>query len=512
MPGRSPFTLVPAALLAAALLSAFGQGPAKTAGKKYAVLVGVNRYEHPKLARLKYAENDVSELADVLGKAGYEVVLLTGPAGARKPGCRPTRVNIEARLKEVLRKCRRADTLVLAFAGHGVQFEGKKDAFFCPVDARPFADETTTLVSLSKVYVEMERSFAGVKLLLVDACRDDPRGSRGVGGDTAPRPPSGVGALFSCRAGQRAFEHDTLRHGVFFHFVLEALKGKAKNEDGEVTWDDLATYVKRQVNRQTPKIIGDGARQTPHEIKDLIGEAPVLVRLAAAAGRSSRPKKVDVGEVKREPVRGPAQAVRWLGDNSRINPAGIKGLASKLDATLDEYNGVTLIVGPVLTRSGQAYCLELWAGQFFAFPLSEAQARRLKVEPKKVRYVPRAKGLDRRLTPPPVHLGPVLFDGGERLDGSKPVRGEVLCQVTTPPEQKVALRLSYPVGDTMVSKFYLLDEELTRGKKRVRFSFPALNTDGPLVVFLDLCLSLPRGRTTSGTLLSNTQAALVEVE
>jgi hypothetical protein len=45
-------------------------------GKKYALLVGVRSYDHAKLTDLKYTENDVEELGEVLKKAGYEVVLL----------------------------------------------------------------------------------------------------------------------------------------------------------------------------------------------------------------------------------------------------------------------------------------------------------------------------------------------------------------------------------------------------------------------------------------------------
>src|SRR5213078_2615703 len=111
-------------------------------------------------------------------------------------------------------------------------FEGHKDAYFCPQDARPFPDQADSLVSLGKVYEELDRGFAGVKVLLVDACRDDPeagRGSRGIDADSAPPPPRGVAALFSCSAGERAFELAQYKHGVFFYHLLDALKGKAKN-------------------------------------------------------------------------------------------------------------------------------------------------------------------------------------------------------------------------------------------------------------------------------------------
>jgi formylglycine-generating enzyme required for sulfatase activity len=260
-------------VLAVALLPVRGQTPR---GKRYALLVGVNRYAHPKLATLKYAENDAVALGKVLSKAGYEVVLLTGSAGARRLAA--TKANIEARLKEVLGKCRRGDTALVALAGHGLQFAGKKDAFFCPVDALPFARRTDRLVSLQKVYEELDDSYASVKLLLIDACRDDPRGgrgSRGIAGDTAPRPPSGVAALFSCRSGQRAFEDDGLRHGVFFHYVLRGLRGAASDSDNEVTFLSLANYVQRQVSRDVPKRLG--ARQEPSlNARELAGAAVLL--------------------------------------------------------------------------------------------------------------------------------------------------------------------------------------------------------------------------------------------
>src|SRR5437899_3487412 len=38
------------------------------------------------------------------------------------------------------------------------------------------------------------------------------------------------------------------------------------------TWDRLAEYVKRQVSREVPKLIGGGASQTPHQVTNLTGE------------------------------------------------------------------------------------------------------------------------------------------------------------------------------------------------------------------------------------------------
>jgi hypothetical protein len=112
-----------------------------------------------------------------------------------------------------------------------------------------------------------------MKILLVDACRNDPTASRGgIDADNAPRPPQGVVALFSCKAGERAYEDDNLKHGVFFHFVLEGLQGKACFPgDTEVTFNGLTNYVTSKVVRFVPENIGNGSKQTPALKADFAG-------------------------------------------------------------------------------------------------------------------------------------------------------------------------------------------------------------------------------------------------
>ena len=284
-PGLAAILAVAAASVIAVFSGVLAQAPA--AGKRYAVLVGVKEYDHVKLKPLDYPENDVDEMAAILGQHKYDVTLLTNTAGRRSEKLIPTLSNIETRLAEVLEKCRRNDTVIVALAGHGLQFEKQKptdpdDAYFCPQDAKPLADRRETLLSLQKLYKRLDESGAGVKLLLVDACRDDPvagRG-RGVDGSTSPRPPQGVAALFSCSAGERAFESDKLKHGVFFHFVLEGMRGKAKDADGEVTWDGLQTYVRKRVQLDVAGLVGGGVRQTPTlNAGELAGQSPVIFAL-----------------------------------------------------------------------------------------------------------------------------------------------------------------------------------------------------------------------------------------
>jgi uncharacterized caspase-like protein len=270
-------------------------------GKKYALLVGVKDYRHSDLAPLSYTENDVEELAKAL-KGFTEVVVLTTSAGEKKPELAPTAKNIRTQLRRLLEKVSRHDTMLVALAGHGLQVKvsdrTEEEGFFCPADAKPrddvtLAEQSKTMIGFSELFQELKESGVGVKLLLVDACRNNPGTGRSVNAETVSlaRAPTGLAALFSCSSGERAFETPKLRHGVFFHYVIQGLKGKARNERGEVTWDRLAEYVKEQVSDEVPRLIRKGARQTPDERKTLKGKAPVLVMLADAATKEPPAKK-----------------------------------------------------------------------------------------------------------------------------------------------------------------------------------------------------------------------------
>jgi len=113
----------------------------------------------------------------------------------------------------------------------------------------------------------------------MDACRNEVnvKGAKNVEIDEE-RVPRGVAVLFSCARSERAWEHDSLKHGVFFHYVLRGLRGEARVGPGPVTWDLLSAYVKREVTDAVPKLIKGNAKQTPHGVGNLVGD-PVLVQI-----------------------------------------------------------------------------------------------------------------------------------------------------------------------------------------------------------------------------------------
>ena len=87
------------------------------APKKVALLVGVNLYAKRGLAGkpLKYAERDVAELAKLLTDQGFEATLLTG--------VRATKPDVDRAIAKVLTGRNADDVVLVALAGHGLQFK-----------------------------------------------------------------------------------------------------------------------------------------------------------------------------------------------------------------------------------------------------------------------------------------------------------------------------------------------------------------------------------------------------
>ena len=139
------------------------------------------------------------------------------------------------------------------------------------------------------MYALLKDNPAGGKVLIVDACRNDPLAGKAVGSEKLesvtrpelPEPPASTVALFSCAKGQVAYESDALKHGYLFHFVIEGLEGKAANKkDGRITWLGLAKHVDDELPDAVRAEMGLKAVQTP----EVRGESLALVLAQVDAG------------------------------------------------------------------------------------------------------------------------------------------------------------------------------------------------------------------------------------
>jgi uncharacterized caspase-like protein len=242
-------------LVALALVATAGSA----AAENYAFLVAVGNYEVKDLKPLKFARSDILEFKQVLLESGFDEanVLVMHDDSSHPVDGRyiPEADKIRKELALSMGKLKAGDTFIVAFSGHGVQFQGEQKSYFCPADADLGGQERKQLVSFADLCEQLEKCPAQHKLLLVDASRNDPRSdvprSRdSVQPESVTRPQAngasdGTVAFFSCAAGQLSFDSPDLKHSVFFHHVLEAWKGRADDGDKELTLDELVAYARR---------------------------------------------------------------------------------------------------------------------------------------------------------------------------------------------------------------------------------------------------------------------------
>lgn len=165
---------------------------ASVATERMALVIGNNAYEHS--SRLVNPRNDAEAMADKLAASGFSVSkLLDG-----------SQEQMETALQQFSSSLNRQSTALVYYAGHGIQVNG--ETYLLPVDAKADAPERLKYeaVNLNMVLDLMERSGegAGLKVIILDACRENPfgrswRGSRSA----ADSPHAGLAAPASTPPG-----------------------------------------------------------------------------------------------------------------------------------------------------------------------------------------------------------------------------------------------------------------------------------------------------------------------
>ena len=276
-----PRGLVPAETTEAALEAALQP-------RRVALLIGVDRYESPTFPALQHAASDARAVAETLASnlgGGFDrIEILDEPTET-------TRTSILRAIKSLQADLLPNDLFVLYFSGHGtlVRTEGGEGRhFLLPSDARP-ADLVASAIDLSVLEDFFGDVAAQRKALVVDACFHG-EGKSVVNPDvaaeldtlleTVPTPsPRGLDAgealLFASSPGRPAFEDDTLGHGVYTHFLLQALSWALadadRDADGVVTAWEAHDYARARVIQHT------SAAQVPEATIRVVGESDLVL-------------------------------------------------------------------------------------------------------------------------------------------------------------------------------------------------------------------------------------------
>jgi Tfp pilus assembly protein PilF len=298
------------------LFCTFGSGPSSR-GETYAFLVGVANYESKdELKPLKFACDDVISFAGVLRNSGVpakNIVLLHDRQSILR--FKPFARQIKQEFHLLLATLEPEDALIVALAGHGVQLGPEADSYFLPADAQ--LKDPSTLINIKTIYEEMQRSQAGRKLLLVDACRNDPEADIARSAGVMIQPPrrvaiepvpKGIAALFSCNSDQRSYEDPVLRHGIFFYQVIKAWEGAADlDRDGRVTLEEMESFVRRETKNHARDALS--TIQTPvFRVDRGLFDGWVVTSPASRRTGGDRP---EIGELLDR-----ADALRSQGDNA----------------------------------------------------------------------------------------------------------------------------------------------------------------------------------------------------
>jgi len=229
-----------AAVLAAGvvlLLGAAGSA-ADAESQKWALLIGVDRYEHDRLRDLRYCGADAVALRNLLvRRAGFpkeQVIVLHD--GAQREALRPSRASIRDVLADFLARPEPGDLVVVGFSGHGTHIDAT--SYLCPRDADPSRPGETMLPVPGLYKLFDDRCRARRKVVLIDACRNASNAGRGVAVEPLePMPrelarsiasvPKGLRVFSSASAGEASYEDGKLKAGVFMHYLLEGLSGRA---------------------------------------------------------------------------------------------------------------------------------------------------------------------------------------------------------------------------------------------------------------------------------------------
>lgn len=275
---------------------------ANAQAKKYALLVGVNKYDHTAMNQpepLKYAEADVKELEQLLKKSGYTVDLLIGE--------KATRAAIAEKIAGLSAKGNSDGVVLVALSGHGIQLEQDDEAYYCPYDARMreavrdgrkltdmrgnalIEPDPRTLIKLTDIVVAFKLSPAGSRVLLADCCRNDPtsgRSPRAVGSGIRPdQLPDRTAVILSCSQGQRAWEDKKWGHGAFFYHVLAGLS------QGESSASALTAYLEKNVAKDVKETVRDAPDQKPRPLINGSLDLGIVASETAVRPKEKEPKE-----------------------------------------------------------------------------------------------------------------------------------------------------------------------------------------------------------------------------
>jgi len=218
----------------------------------YALIVGNANY---RLAqhRLVNAVNDAKDVSAKLLRLGFVVKTLTD--------C--TVEEFDKEIHAFGNRLKNFDVGLFYFSGHGIQIEGKN--YLTSIDTN-FTDEYSVkhrTIPLDEIITRMEKAGPKIKILILDACRDNPLPSMRTIANPGLAPvyaPKGTMIAYSTSPGEKAMDYGSGRNSIYTGSFLRHI------EDEGVAIEDFFKRVRTSVFDLSKE------KQTSWEHTSLIGD------------------------------------------------------------------------------------------------------------------------------------------------------------------------------------------------------------------------------------------------
>ncbi|NVK01084.1 MAG: SUMF1/EgtB/PvdO family nonheme iron enzyme [Oceanospirillaceae bacterium] len=221
--------------------------PLAAASNRIALVVGNDDYTT--LPNLNNARKDAEDMSAKLEQFGFDVI---------------TKLDVKQRdlyrtLYDFSGKLKAGDTALVFYAGHGISSQGEN--YLIPSDAivEYETDLRAEAITASEVMASMSDSGAGLSILILDACRDNPlpkrrrSAARGLSVVSTQQSTAGSVILYSAAPGQTAEDGGAGQNGVFTGALLKNLDtaGLSIDQVFKRTAQDVASLTAK---RQQPWI------------------------------------------------------------------------------------------------------------------------------------------------------------------------------------------------------------------------------------------------------------------
>ncbi len=346
------------------------------AAKKLAFVIGINNYQE--IPKLEKAVGDAQAIAQTLSGLGYQVTTALDL----------DRRNLNLALSKLYASIEPGDTVLLHYSGHGVQIEN--DNYLLPSDVPAPEDGNVELLKSESLRLltlvdTLGEKGAGARILIIDACRDNPfatGGKRSIGGTRGlanVATAKGTFIMYSAGAGQAALDRlgdtDPETTSVYTRVLLSRLASPG------IKLRDLAASVRDEVEEMGKSV---GHDQRPAYYDDL----PADFALAPSGTPTSivETPKIETAPVTPKSNTADEARAAWDAVKDLQSPAAFDTVAKRFVGTLygdlaaaraAEIRATTKAKTPVVQQQASIETEELPPVQKKQKPISRASGSKI---------------------------------------------------------------------------------------------------------------------------------------